>query len=618
MKDGFIKVAAATPSIRVADTKFNAENIIACIKEAADAGAKLIVMPELCVTACTCGDLFFQSGLIRRAEKALLEIAEKTKKSDIISVVGVPVQKGGKLYNCAAFIKDGKILGLVPSVRSDRWFNTKIDNSTVKIGDEFVAMGTNLIFEAYEVDGFSIAAEIGEDLYSAAAPSAMHTSNGARIIVNPAASNEMAGRGEWDRDCVKVQSAKTLSAYIRTNAAEGESTTDLVFSGRKFVFELGKKLAETEAFSKKIVYTDIDVEKIGQERKKNPIFKECENKDYIKIGFHTTKVQTELLREFDRTPFVPCDKDSLKQRCKEVFAMQYKALEKRLSHIGAKTVTIGVSGGLDSTLALLVIAKAFEELNLPAKDIIAVTMPCFGTGGRTYNNAKSLMEHLDVTLREINIGDAVTLHLRDIGADINCHDVTYENAQARERTQILMDIANKTGGIVIGTGDLSELALGFATYNGDHMSMYGVNASVPKTLMRSMVRYIADTMDGEIKSVLYDIVDTPVSPELLPPSENGEISQATEEIVGPYELHDFFLYNMVRWGFSREKISRMATAAFKGKYDDKTIKKWLDIFMKRFFANQFKRSCLPDGVKVGSVGLSPRGDFQMPSDATEF
>ncbi len=623
MKDGFIKVAAATPEVRVADVEFNTDTAIEYIKTAERHGAKLIVLPELGLTAYTCGDLFLQMDLIRRAEQGLLSIAAETAEYDILAVVGLPVSKNGKLYNCSAFLKDGEILGFVPKTYipnygefyERRHFNTLGCNTTVFFGGKDIPIGNKLIFAARNMPEFSVAAEICEDVWAAVPPSCSHTENGAAIIVNQSASDEVIGKSSWRRTLIEVQSSKAACAYIYSDAGEGESTTDMVFSGHNMIFELGTALAESKIFSEGIIYADVDVEKIMQERKRVTTFSGKCDGEYRIIGFDTEISKTELERNFEMRPFVPSDEGGLTKRCEEIFAIQYHGLKKRLKHIGIKTVTIGISGGLDSTLALLVTARAFDDLGLDKIGIVAVTMPCFGTTDRTYNNAVSMIKSIGATLREINIKESVTLHLSDIGADINCHDVTYENAQARERTQILMDIANKTGGIVIGTGDLSELALGFATYNGDHMSMYGVNASIPKTLVRYLVKYVADTSESTLKATLYDVLDTPVSPELLPPEEDGTIAQQTEEIVGPYELHDFFLYNMIRWGFSRNKIFRMAQHAFDGVYDSDTIDKWLCTFMRRFYNSQFKRSCLPDGVKVGSVTLSPRGDWRMPSDA---
>lgn len=623
MYDGFIKVAAATPEVRVADVEFNTEKTIECIKEAAGNGAKLIVLPELGLTSYTCGDLFFQTNLINRAKDALLKLAAQTSKLDILSVVGLPVSLCGKLYNCAAFVKGGEILGFATKdnlpnygeFREARYFNKMNENTFVLFGDKQILIGPKLIFTANGYEDFSVSADICEDLWEVSPPSNEHCANGATIIVNPSASNELAGKNIWRKMLVEVQSTKTSSVYIYANAGDGESTTDMVFSGHNMIFEYGKNLAESNPFSDGIIYADVDLQKILQERRRLSTYQNKSDSSYQHIYFDTKIKETNLERDFSMTPFIPGDKEILTDRCREIFEIQYHGLKKRLSHIGANTVTIGISGGLDSTLALLVIAKAFDSINLPRENIIAVTMPCFGTTNRTYNNAKALIDGIGATYKEINIKDAVTLHLSDIGADINCHDVTYENAQARERTQVLMDIANKTGGIVIGTGDLSELALGFATYNGDHMSMYGVNASVPKTLMRYIVRYIADTSEESLKNILYDIVNTPVSPELLPPDSDGNTSQQTEDIVGPYELHDFFLYYTVRYGFSKEKILRIANIAFKGVYDKEIIVKWYDIFIRRFYNSQFKRSCLPDGVMVGSVGLSPRSGWYMPSDA---
>lgn len=626
MKDGFIKVAAATHEVRVADVTFNAQKTTECIKEAAEKGAKLIVLPELGLTAYTCGDLFLQTKLVNQAKEALIKVAEETAGYDILAVIGLPISQNGKLYNCAAFVKGGEILGFASKSNlpnysefyEARLFNILDKNTEVMFNGKSVPMGPKLIFAAENYEGFSVAAEICEDLWASVPPSCEHTQNGAVIIVNQSASDELTGKSMRRRKIIEVHSSKSVCAYIYTNAGEDESSTDMTFSGSRLIYEAGSRLSESELFANGIIYADIDTEKILQERRRVTTFKHKINDEYRKIYFTTEICDTEIERFFKATPFVPSGNSKIKERCEEIFAIQYHGLKKRLKHIGAKTVTIGISGGLDSTLALLVTARAFESLGLPMSGIVAVTMPCFGTTDRTYKNAVSMIKSVGATFREVNIKESVALHLKDIGADINCHDVTYENAQARERTQVLMDIANKTGGIVIGTGDLSELALGFATYNGDHMSMYGVNASIPKTLVRYLVKYVADTSDDELKETLYDVLDTPVSPELLPPDEDGKIAQQTEEIVGPYELHDFYLYNMVRWGFSKEKIHRMACIAFKGVYDSDTIQKWLDIFMQRFFNSQFKRSCMPDGVKVGSVALSPRGDWRMPSDAINF
>lgn len=623
MYDGFIKVAAATPELRVADVEFNAEKSLECIKSAAEHGAKLIVLPELGLTSYSCGDLFFQTNLTDRARNALIMLASQTSKLDILSVIGLPVSTLGKLYNCAAFVKDGEILGLATKSNlpnywefcEPRHFNTMTDNTVISLRGKNIPIGPKLIFTAKDMEIFSVAADICEDLWTAAPPSNEHCANGATIIVNQSAGSELVGKSAWRKKLVEVQSARSTSIYVYSSAGMGESTTDMVFAGHNMIYESGTPLAESKPFSEGIIYADADVQKISQERCRISSSQGKSDSAYERIFFNTKINETKLNRNFSQTPFIPGNASDIKPRCEEIFTIQYHALKKRLAHIGAKTATIGISGGLDSTLALLVTAKAFESLGLSKEGIIAVTMPCFGTSDRTYNNAKALVSMIGATLKEINIKEAVTLHLENIGADINCHDVTYENAQARERTQILMDIANKTGGIVVGTGDLSELALGFATYNGDHMSMYGVNASVPKTMMRHIVKYVADLGPDDFKALLYDIVNTPVSPELLPPEEDGSIAQHTEEIVGPYELHDFFLYYMIRWGFSREKILRICSLAFSGVYDTETIAKWLDIFIKRFYNSQFKRSCMPDGVKVGSVALSPRGAWRMPSDA---
>lgn len=626
MKQGFIKVAAASPMLRVADVKFNTEESIKAIKEAAKNGAKVIVLPELGLTAYTCGDLFFQTALIEQAKNGVLELARQTADDNILAVVGMPLAVGDKLYNTAAFVKDGKLLGFAAKSNlpnysefyEQRHFSVPLENTTVDINGEQIPVGSKLLFKADDMQCLCIGAEICEDLWTPDSPGTHHALNGATLIVNPSASNEIIGKRAYRQSLLEVQSARCICGYIYADAGSGESTTDVVFSGHNMIYENGVILAESKPFDEKIIYTDLDLERMQRERRRTNTFKPENGSGYDYIGFSIGIEETRLERDFNRHPFVPSEKKTLSQRCEEIFAIQYHGLKKRLEHIGLKTVTVGISGGLDSTLALLVTVRAFKSLKLPVSGINAVTMPCFGTTGRTYNNAKRMIKALGANFVEVDIKSAVTGHLSDIGADINVHDVTYENAQARERTQVLMDIANKTGGIVIGTGDLSELALGFATYNGDHMSMYGVNASIPKTLVRYLVKYVADSSDAELKETLYDVLDTPVSPELLPPEEDGTIAQQTEEIVGPYELHDFFLYYMVRWGYSKEKIQRAAQCAFDGIYDRDTIAKWLNIFVRRFTNSQFKRSCLPDGPKVGSVALSPRGDWRMPSDASQM
>lgn len=623
MKHGFVKVAAVTPKIRVADVAENAKQISKQVKALAEAGVKIIVTPELCLTGYTCGDLFFQEGLIAKAKDAVKALAKETARTKSLIVVGIPLAVGDLLVNAAAFLKDGEILGFATKANlpnhgefyEKRHFSQLKGNTVVVIDGKEIPVGPKLMFCAEDLPELRLAAEICEDLWTPDSPGICHALNGATVLVNPAASNEVVGKADYRRCLMQAQSAKAVCAYLFANAGAGESTTDLVFGGHNMVWENGVLLSETRPFAEEsAVISEIDVKQLVRERQRLGGFDRQDG--YQRISFTLGVCDTKLSRKISPLPFIPEDPTEREKRCEEIFAIQYHGLKKRMEHIGLKTVTIGISGGLDSTLALLVTVRAFDSLGLDRKGIVAVTMPCFGTSDRTYQNAKKLIESLGVQLREINIREAVTGHLKDIGADLNDHDVTYENAQARERTQVLMDIANKTCGIVIGTGDLSELALGFATYNGDHMSMYGVNADVPKTLMRSMVQYVADNSEPELKATLYDILDTPVSPELLPPEADGTIAQQTEEIVGPYELHDFFLYYLVRKGFAKEKIQRLAEYAFAGEFDSKTIAKWLEVFLRRFTNSQFKRSCLPDGPKVGSVGLSPRGDWRMPSDAS--
>lgn len=623
MKDGFIKVAAATPKIKVGDTKYNSRQIIAQIKEAAENRAKIIVLPELCVTAYTCGDLFLQSALIDNAADAVFTIAEETKDLDILIAVGTPIGANNRLYNTAAVIKGGEILGFVTKTHipnysefyEARHFASLKDNTSVRLRGRDYPLGPKLIFCAEELSELKVGVEICEDLWVTNPPSGYLAENGATIILNLSASDEVITKAEYRRGLVSSQSARAVCGYVYADAGSGESTTDMVFAGHNIICENGTLLNQSKLFRNEIIYSDIDVNRIALDRRRMTTFDNQFNSGYSKIYFSTTVTETPLTRAFDPQPFVPKDKDKLKERCELIFTMQAEGLRKRLEHIGCKTVTIGISGGLDSTLALLVAVRAFEMLSLPPKGINAVTMPCFGTTDRTYNNAKRLIGCVGATFKEIPISKSVTMHMEDIGADINNHNTTYENAQARERTQVLMDYSGETGGIVVGTGDLSELALGWATYNGDHMSMYGVNCSIPKTLVRYLVNYVADISGDELRATLLDILDTPVSPELLPP-EDGEISQETESLVGPYALHDFFLYNFLRFGFSKPKIFRLAKEAFRGEYDEAEISKWLDTFYRRFYQNQFKRSCIPDGPKVGSVTLSPRGDWRMPSDST--
>lgn len=624
MRHGFIKVAAATPDIRVADVDYNKGQIIKQMDEAAEAGAKIIVFPELCITGYTCSDLFLQDILLNSAKKALVKIAEHTKNLDALVFVGVPIAVGGELYNAAAALNHGNILGFTTKsflpnygefyeMRQFRPGPKKAEK--ILFGGKEIPFGPQLLFVENQMANLIVSAEICEDVWSPVPPSIEAAREGATVIVNCSASDETIGKASYREALISGQSARLISGYIYANAGEGESTTDLVFGGHNLIAENGTILAEAKRFSNGIIYTEFDVQKIANERRKNTTFTETQEHVLPRIPFGLEQTETILTRTFPSRPFVPRDDQERAKRCEEILTIQAMGLKKRLAHTHAKSAVVGISGGLDSTLALLVTAKAFDALGLERSGITAVTMPCFGTTDRTYQNACKMSLKVGATLREVRIGDAVMQHFKDIGHDPQDHSVTYENSQARERTQVLMDIANQTGGLVIGTGDMSELALGWATYNGDHMSMYGVNASVPKTLVRHLVHYYADTCeDPSLKEVLYDVLDTPVSPELLPPKD-GEISQKTEDLVGPYELHDFFLYYFLRMGYEPGKIYRIAKLSFAREYDDETIYKWLRTFCWRFFSQQFKRSCLPDGPKVGTVALSPRGDWRMPSDA---
>ena len=687
MKDGFIKVAAGTPDVQVADCEFNAAEIIKMVREMEAEGARVMVFPELCITAYTCGDLFWQENLLEEAKVQLMRIAEETADVDAIIFVGLPLEYKGKLYNVAAGLNHGEILGFVPKTYlpnynefyEARYFTSGEDvDGTVTIRrseyglhhdeemtDEDVEFGleaelealeeedsfeeleeideepdyidedeteefdevdvpisSNILFICQEMPKLKIAAEICEDLWVPNPPSVGHAYHGANLIVNLSASDEVVGKDSYRKSLVSAQSARLLCGYIYATAGEGESTQDVVYGGHNLIAENGTILAESRRFVNGALYADLDIHRLDNERRRittccfvPDLAPEGQDVFYNEVYFNAGRGVTPLTRKFDSRPFVPGIKEERERRCDEILNIQAMGLKKRLAHIHCQNAVIGLSGGLDSTLALLVTVRAFDMLGMPREKITAVTMPCFGTTDRTYNNACQLSECLGATLKEVNIREAVNLHFRDIGHDPEVHDVTYENGQARERTQILMDIANQSGGIVIGTGDLSELALGWATYNGDHMSMYAVNASVPKTLVRHLVRYYADTCeDAKLSEILLDILDTPVSPELLPPKD-GVISQKTEDLVGPYELHDFFLYYVLRFGFRPSRIYRMALQAFEGEYDRETILKWLNVFYRRFFAQQFKRSCLPDGPKVGSVAVSPRGDLRMPSDA---
>ena len=624
MRHGFVKVAAVTPDIRVADVAYNTEQICKGIEESLEKGAKVVVFPELCITGYTCGDLFTQDVLLADARKALHTIAAVTQGKDGLVFVGLPLAVEGELYNVAAAISRGRILGLTTKsflpnygeFYEMRQFRQGPDVAREILFDgEKLPFGPQILFVAEEMDALIVSAEICEDVWSPVPPSIEAAREGAVLIVNCSASDETIGKADYRNNLISGQSARLICGYVYANAGEGESTTDLVFGGHNIIAENGTILASAKRFENGIVYSEIDVARLQSERRKNTTFQAAKERKLIRIPFAMGYEETVLTREFPSRPFVPQEDAERARRCEEILTIQAMGLKKRLAHAHAKSAVVGISGGLDSTLALLVTAKAFDALGMDREGITAVTMPCFGTTDRTYQNACKMSRKLGATLREVRIGDAVLQHFKDIEHDPEDHSVTYENAQARERTQVLMDIANQTGGLVIGTGDMSELALGWATYNGDHMSMYGVNASVPKTLVRHLVHYYADTCEDEqLKEVLYDVLDTPVSPELLPPKD-GEIAQKTEDLVGPYELHDFYLYYFLRFGYEPEKIFRIAKLAFAGEYDDATIYKWLRTFCWRFFGQQFKRSCLPDGPKVGTVALSPRGDWRMPSDA---
>ena len=624
MKNGFVKVAAATPDIRVADVEFNTQNVINAMEEAQKNGAKILVFPELCVTGYTCSDLFDHSVLLKASRKALLEIAENTNDKDMLVFVGAPLEVNGKLYNVAAAMNQGEIIGFTTKTflpNYGEFYEMRQFTPGPQIVREItfegkkIPFGPQILFQAEGMEELVVAAEICEDVWSPIPPSIQAALEGATVIVNCSASDETIGKDTYRRALISGQSARLISGYIYANAGEGESTTDLVFGGHNIIAENGTILKESSRYVNEIIYSEIDLQRITGERRKNTTFQPLDEETLVRVPFTVEETKTFLTRTFPKKPFVPSDEQTRAQRCEEILTIQAMGLKKRLAHTNARTAVVGISGGLDSTLALLVTARAFDMLGRDKKDIIAVTMPCFGTTDRTYQNACEMSKKVGATLIEVPIADAVNVHFRDIGHDPEDHSVTYENCQARERTQVLMDIANKTWGMVIGTGDLSELALGWATYNGDHMSMYGVNASVPKTLVRHLVKYAADdTKDEALKNVLYDVLDTPVSPELLPPKD-GDIAQKTEDLVGPYELHDFFLYFMLRFGYEPSKIFRIACMTFDGEYDKETIFKWLETFCRRFFSQQFKRSCLPDGPKVGTVALSPRGDWRMPSDA---
>ena len=627
MKDGFIKVAAISPKVRVADCRANGEEIASCMEEAYQSGARIIVFPELCITGYTCQDLFLQKKLTDAALEELEKLVEKSRKIDALVFVGLPFEYRGKLYNTAAAFCGGELLGLVPKKNIPNYAEfyearhfTPGEESVVfpEVFGQEIPFGMNIIFEPTCIKGLRVAAEICEDLWTACPPSISHAMAGANVIVNLSASDALTGKVGYRRSLVTGQSGRLICGYIYASAGEGESSQDLVFSGHCMIAENGRILSEKERFASGTIYADLDIDRLNADRLKTSTFPPADtfaSMDYANVEFDMSASETVLERTFERFPFVPSSAADRNERCDEILSIQALGLKTRITHINCKKLIVGLSGGLDSTLALLVMVKAVDMASLPRDSIVAVTMPGFGTTDRTYNNACTLARTLGAELREISIADSVMQHFKDIGHDPEVRDVTYENAQARERTQILMDVANQLGGIVVGTGDMSELALGWATYNGDHMSMYGVNCSVPKTLVRHLVRYYADTCnEPELSAALIDVLETPVSPELLPPKD-GQIAQITEDLVGPYELHDFFLYYVLRFGYPPMKVLRVAKAAFAGVYDDEVILKWLKTFYWRFFAQQFKRSCVPDGPKVGSVALSPRGDLRMPSDA---
>lgn len=627
---GFIKVAAAIPSVEVADCKANTEHVAKLIQQASAQQVQLVCFPELCLTGYTCADLFHQSLLIEEAEKSLHQLLERTTNLPIVSIVGLPVKHRNQLFNCAVAIAQGKILAIVPKTYlpnynefyEKRWFASALDTTdlTITLCEQEVPFGSHLLLESTDV---TCSIELCEDLWTPIPPSSIDALAGSHIIFNLSASNELIGKNHYLKNLIQQQSARCIAGYVYASAGFGESSTDLLFAGNGLIAENGSLLAENKRFStdEQLVISEIDIEKITHDRQKNSTFihgcsADIKTSAIRRVPFELPKTKLTLTRHIDAQPFVP-HVDQMEIACQEIFNIQVNALATRLHHTGIKNMVLGISGGLDSTLALLVCAKTCDKLGLDRQQITGVTMPGFGTTDRTYKNATKLMQQLQVTSREIEIRTACTQHFQDIGHNGITPDVTYENTQARERTQILMNIANQINGLVIGTGDLSELALGWATYNGDHMSMYAVNTSIPKTLVRYLVRYVADyELDQLSHDTLYDIIDTPVSPELLPANKHGDMTQKTEELVGPYELHDFFLFQLLRYGFAPEKIVVLAQYAFHNQYDDTTITKWLRVFLKRFFSQQFKRSCMPDGPKVGSVNLSPRGDWRMPSDAS--
>jgi NAD+ synthase (glutamine-hydrolysing) len=630
MNYGFVKVAAAVPRVKVADCQYNAEQIEGMIAEADEKGVQIIAFPELCITGYTCADLFAQELLLEKAEMGLVEVMNNTRQLDIICVVGMPVVTNTILLNAAVVFQRGKILGVIPKTYlpnykefyEQRWFTSARDviDKTVRLCGQLAPVSSSLLFDTPDV---CFGVEICEDLWSVIPPSSKLALKGAEVLINLSADNEGIAKHNYVRSLICQQSARCIAAYIFSSCGFGESTTDVVFAGNGLIYENGTLLAESKRFSleEQLIITEIDVERLRTERRINTTFSansgDYKDTECIHVNTEITNSKPlNLTRKVEALPFVPQGK-TLNERCEEIFEIQVSGLAKRIVHTQSKTAVIGISGGLDSTLALLVCVKTFDKLGLSRKGILGITMPGFGTTDRTYNNAINLMKELGVSIREIDIKAACIQHFKDINHDINVHDVTYENSQARERTQILMDVANQSGGMVIGTGDLSELALGWATYNGDHMSMYGVNVSIPKTLVKYLVDWVSrNEVEEDAAVILTDIVDTPISPELIPADEEGNISQKTEDLVGPYELHDFFLYYTMRFGFRPAKIYYLAGIAFGNRYNKETIKKWLHTFFRRFFNQQFKRSCLPDGPKVGSISISPRGDWRMPSDAS--
>lgn len=632
MNYGFVRVAAGVPRIRVADCEHNVVEISRLVKQADSNSVQVMVLPELCVTGYTCGDLFHQHTLVRGAEEWFGGMLEAVKRTKVVVIAGIPVFFENRVLNCAAVTQAGRILGIVPKTfvpgygehYEKRWFGSGglVNGKTLTYCRQQVALGTDLLFEAEGEPDVCFGVEVCEDLWVPVPPSSHCALGGATLIFNLSASSESIGKCEYRRNLVKHQSARCVAGYVYTSAGVGESTTDLVFGGHAIIAENGTLLRESDRFEREsqFIYSDIDVERLVADRRKMTSF-EAEagrSREFRKVCFKLRDEKAaSLAREIGPYPFIPSDENSRNERCKEIFSVQVNALAKRLEHTGIQKVAVGVSGGLDSALALLVCSKTMELMNLPSNNVIGVTMPGFGTSDATLGNALALLNALNTDTRNIPISEACEQHFRDIGHDPAVHDTVFENVQARERTQILMDIANKENALVVGTGDMSELALGWATYNGDHMSMYAVNIGVPKTLIRFMVKWVAENAsDKNTSDVLKNILNTPISPELIPAGENGEITQKTEEIIGPYELHDFFLYYLVRYGFEPDKILYLANEAFKGRYGKDIIKKWLKVFIKRFFEQQYKRSCLPDGPRVGSVALSPRGDWRMPSDAS--